>query len=176
MNIQSLPKVLLHEHLDGDLRVQTLFELMQQQRVPSPAADVPALDRWFQARAHAGSLVEFLRGFALTVAAMGSPAAMRRVADAYPDDHDAAVFWVDAWMNTTPWDYCCESSDTRTANSLLVEVRDAADLSAAAGWLRGHPSSTPPGWRWPPRCVAAGERWPSPRGRGWWPGAVRGRE
>ena len=25
----------------------------------------------------------------------------------------------------TPWDYCCESSDTRTANSLLVEVRDA---------------------------------------------------
>ncbi len=26
----------------------------------------------------------------------------------------------------TPWDYCCESKDTRTANSLLVEVRDGA--------------------------------------------------
>ncbi len=77
---RRLPKVLLHEHLDGDLRVQTLFELMQQQRVPSPAADVPALDRWFQARAHAGSLTEYLQGFALTVAAMAAPAALERVA------------------------------------------------------------------------------------------------
>lgn len=25
----------------------------------------------------------------------------------------------------TPWDYCCETKDTRTANSLLVEVRGA---------------------------------------------------
>lgn len=25
----------------------------------------------------------------------------------------------------TPWDYCCESPDTRTANALLVEVRGA---------------------------------------------------
>jgi adenosine deaminase len=27
---RRLPKVLLHEHLDGDLRVATLFELMLQ--------------------------------------------------------------------------------------------------------------------------------------------------
>ncbi|MGB3969266.1 MAG: hypothetical protein WBO45_21200 [Planctomycetota bacterium] len=25
----------------------------------------------------------------------------------------------------TPWDYCCESKDTQTSHSLLVEVRDA---------------------------------------------------
>ncbi len=31
--------------------------------------------------------------------------AMRTVADAHPDDHDAAIFHVDAVMNTTPWDY-----------------------------------------------------------------------
>lgn len=31
--------------------------------------------------------------------------AMRTVADAYPDDHDAAVCYVDAVMNTMPWDY-----------------------------------------------------------------------
>src|SRR5688572_131001 len=31
--------------------------------------------------------------------------AMRRVAEAYPDDHDAVALWVDAWMNTTPWNY-----------------------------------------------------------------------
>jgi adenosine deaminase len=77
---RRLPKVLLHEHLDGDLRVATLFELMLQQGVPSPAADVPALQAWFQARAHAGSLTEYLQGFALTVAAMAAPAALERVA------------------------------------------------------------------------------------------------
>lgn len=31
--------------------------------------------------------------------------AMRGVAETYPDDHDATVFYVDAIMNTTPWDY-----------------------------------------------------------------------
>ena len=38
----------------------------------------------------------------------------------------------------TPWDYCCESSDTRTANSLLVEVRDAKGkpIAGSLGDLR----------------------------------------
>lgn len=38
----------------------------------------------------------------------------------------------------TPWDYCCESVDTRTANSLLVEVRDAKGepLAGSLGDLR----------------------------------------
>lgn len=31
--------------------------------------------------------------------------AMRSVAEAHPDDADATVFFVDAVMNTTPWDY-----------------------------------------------------------------------
>lgn len=31
--------------------------------------------------------------------------AMRGVAEAYPDDHDATVLHVDAVMNTTPWNY-----------------------------------------------------------------------
>ena len=77
---RRLPKVLLHEHLDGGLRLATLLELLHQRGLPSPADDVAALGAWFQARAHAGSLVEYLRGFGLTVAAMASPDAMRRVA------------------------------------------------------------------------------------------------
>lgn len=38
----------------------------------------------------------------------------------------------------TPWDYCCESVETRTANSLLVEVRDAKGkpLAGSLGDLR----------------------------------------
>ncbi|MBU6260514.1 MAG: adenosine deaminase family protein [Burkholderiales bacterium] len=75
-----MPKVLLHEHLDGGLRVATLFELLRERGIAAPAADVAALAAWFDANAHAGSLVKYLEGFALTVAAMASPAAMTRVA------------------------------------------------------------------------------------------------
>lgn len=77
---QSLPKVLLHEHLDGGLRVGTLLELLRAQGLECPAPDEARLSAWFEDRAHAGSLEEYLRGFALTVAAMASPQALERVA------------------------------------------------------------------------------------------------
>jgi adenosine deaminase len=79
-DIRAMPKVLLHEHLDGSLRDATLLELLRERGVPSPADDANALGRWFDDRAHAGSLVEYLRGFELTVAAMASPEALERVA------------------------------------------------------------------------------------------------
>jgi adenosine deaminase len=41
---------------------------------------VPGLAAGSRRRAHAGSLVEYLRGFDLTVAAMATPAALERVA------------------------------------------------------------------------------------------------
>ncbi len=77
---RSLPKVLLHEHLDGGLRVPTLFALLGERGLAVPAPDAARLADWFDARAHAGSLTEYLRGFALTVAAMASPSALERVA------------------------------------------------------------------------------------------------
>jgi adenosine deaminase len=77
---RTLPKVLLHEHLDGGLREATLLELLAARGLPAPAADLPGLVRWFDERAHAGSLVEYLKGFALTVAAMATPQALERVA------------------------------------------------------------------------------------------------
>jgi adenosine deaminase len=78
--IRALPKVLLHEHLDGGLRVGTLFELLHARGLPCPAENPESLGRWFDDRAHAGSLVDYLRGFDLTVAAMATPAALERVA------------------------------------------------------------------------------------------------
>lgn len=77
---RQLPKVLLHEHLDGGLRVATLLDLLRQRGIASPAPDEDSLAAWFDARAHAGSLVEYLRGFDLTVAAMATPEALARVA------------------------------------------------------------------------------------------------
>jgi adenosine deaminase len=78
--LRALPKVLLHDHLDGGLREATLLDLLQARGLPCPAADPAALGRWFDERAHAGSLEEYLKGFALTVAAMATPEALSRVA------------------------------------------------------------------------------------------------
>ena len=76
----ALPKVLLHEHLDGGLRPQTLFELCLAGGLALPAPDPPSLAAWMQANADSGSLERYLRGFSLTVEAMASPGACERVA------------------------------------------------------------------------------------------------
>lgn len=78
--LRAMPKVVLHDHLDGSLRPATLLELLRERGQPAPADNVAELEAWFYARSHAGSLTEYLRGFALTVEAMSSLAALERVA------------------------------------------------------------------------------------------------
>ena len=75
---RALPKVVLHENLDGGLRVGTLLELLHRRGMHPVADDEPALAAWFDANAHAGSLEKYLEGFALTVEAMSDPVAMER--------------------------------------------------------------------------------------------------
>lgn len=77
---RKLPKALLHEHLDGGLRPATLLELCAARGVAVPATDPAALAAWMHANADSGSLERYLQGFAITVAAMATPAACERVA------------------------------------------------------------------------------------------------
>ncbi|MBV5337208.1 MAG: adenosine deaminase, partial [Deltaproteobacteria bacterium] len=42
-DIQRLPKTDLHVHLDGSLRIQTILELAEQQKVNLPADSVDKL-------------------------------------------------------------------------------------------------------------------------------------
>lgn len=77
---QTMPKALLHEHLDGGLRPQTLLELCDARGMKLPASDAEALAAWMQANADSGSLVRYLQGFSLTVNAMASAEACERVA------------------------------------------------------------------------------------------------
>jgi adenosine deaminase len=77
---RALPKVLLHEHLDGGLRPQTLLDLCRERGLATPANDAQALAAWVQANANSGSLGRYLAGFKLTVEAMASLPACERVA------------------------------------------------------------------------------------------------
>jgi adenosine deaminase len=78
--IVKAPKVLLHDHLDGGLRPETIVELAEQIGHTLPTHDPAALGGWFVASADSGSLERYLETFAHTVAVMQTPAALHRVA------------------------------------------------------------------------------------------------
>jgi adenosine deaminase len=79
--LQSLPKVLLHEHLDGVLRPQTVIELARNEGYTElPKADAEQLAKWFHQGANQGSLAKYLEGFKHTVAVMQSEEALERIA------------------------------------------------------------------------------------------------
>jgi adenosine deaminase len=77
---KNTPKILLHEHLDGGLRPTTLFELCRARGIEIPGEDPADLAQWMHDNANSGSLVRYLRGFAITVAAMSGPEACERIA------------------------------------------------------------------------------------------------
>ncbi|ROS76960.1 adenosine deaminase [Cellulomonas sp. PhB143] len=79
-HIAELPKVLLHDHLDGGLRPQTLVELAADVGHTLPAEDPEALADWFEESADSGSLVRYLETFEHTIAVMQTADALRRVA------------------------------------------------------------------------------------------------
>ncbi|BDZ61782.1 hypothetical protein GCM10025873_15730 [Demequina sediminis] len=78
--ILALPKVVLHDHLDGGLRPSTLIELAAEIGHELPSTDPDELARIFSDNADAGDLVRYLEAFAHTTAVMQSADNLRRIA------------------------------------------------------------------------------------------------
>lgn len=78
--LRAAPKVLLHDHLDGGLRPQTVLDLAAEVGHELPASDAESLGRWFAEAADSGSLPRYLETFDHTVAVMQTADAIRRVA------------------------------------------------------------------------------------------------
>jgi adenosine deaminase len=75
------PKVLLHDHLDGGLRPQTVIELASEIGYRElPTTDPDELAKWFTLGADRKSLELYLEGFRHTVAVMQARDAVERVA------------------------------------------------------------------------------------------------
>jgi adenosine deaminase len=79
-SITALPKISLHDHLDGGLRPQTIVELAAEIGYELPTTDAADLADWFENQSNSGSLVEYLKTFDVTIAVMQTVDGLERVA------------------------------------------------------------------------------------------------
>ena len=96
-SIRPLPKVSLHDHLDGGLRPETIIELAGPAGVELPAPDAASLADWFNEEKD--SLVEYLKTFDLTTAVMQSHDNLVRIAREFVQDlgADGVVYGEIRW-------------------------------------------------------------------------------
>ncbi|WP_349827417.1 adenosine deaminase [Brevibacterium litoralis] len=95
----ALPKVSLHDHLDGGLRPATVVELAAAVGHELPETDPERLRTWFSESADSGDLVRYLQTFDQTIAVMQTPEALTRVAREWVLDQvaDGVVYAEARW-------------------------------------------------------------------------------
>lgn len=98
-DIRSLPKVSLHDHLDGGLRPATIIELAEAVGHTLPSTDPVALGEWFRESADSGSLPRYLETFDHTIAVMQTREGLFRVAKEFVLDlaDDGVVYGEVRW-------------------------------------------------------------------------------
>ncbi len=99
IDIATLPKISLHDHLDGGLRPATILELAAEIGHTLPAQDAEALGAWFRESADSGSLERYLETFDHTIAVMQTREALIRVAREFVEDlaADGVVYGEVRW-------------------------------------------------------------------------------
>ena len=93
--IKSVPKVLLHDHLDGGLRTQTIIDLAGELNYKKlPTYDKDELAEWFHTGANKANLVEFLKGFEHTTSVLQTKEGLERAAFEMMEDmkNDGVVY------------------------------------------------------------------------------------
>ncbi len=99
VSIRSLPKVSLHDHLDGGLRPDTIVELAEAAGVDVPETDPARLASWFARQSDADSLEKYLETFAVTTAVMQTREGLTRVAREFVEDlaEDGVIYGEVRW-------------------------------------------------------------------------------
>ncbi len=98
-DIRSLPKISLHDHLDGGLRPQSIIEMAGEIGLALPADNAKDLRKWFEKSADSGSLVEYLKTFDVTTAVMQTREHLTRVAREFVLDlaNDGVIYGEIRW-------------------------------------------------------------------------------
>jgi adenosine deaminase len=78
--LKKLPKVELHCHLDGCLRIETILDLGQRYNVSLPASNPEDLIKLLCIGKKRGTLEEYIARFDITLSVMQTPEALTRIA------------------------------------------------------------------------------------------------
>lgn len=131
---RRLPKVSLHDHLDGGLRPGTVLELAEAVGLELPASDAEGLAGWFAEKSDSGSLVEYLKTFDLTTGVMQTREGLTRVAREFVEDLAAdGVIWGE--IRWAP-----EQHLTRglSLDDVVEAVQEGMDAGVEAARATGH--------------------------------------
>ncbi|MBO9578427.1 MAG: adenosine deaminase [Microbacteriaceae bacterium] len=132
--IQPLPKVSLHDHLDGGLRPATIIELADELGLSVPRREADDLGDWFVEQCTGGDLVAYLATFDLTIAVMQTAHGLERVAREFVEDlaADGVVYGEIRWAP--------EQHLTRglTLDETVEAVQRGIDAGIDAAAARGH--------------------------------------
>lgn len=79
MNFLALPKIELHCHLDGSLRVETILDIAKAEGIPLPTYHIDELHKEMVAPLECASLDEYLKRFHLPNLVMQSKENLRRI-------------------------------------------------------------------------------------------------
>lgn len=78
--LKKLPKVELHCHLDGSLRIETILDLAQRHNVSLPSSDASGLTKILSIGEKRGTLEEYIARFDITLSVMQTPDSLKRIA------------------------------------------------------------------------------------------------
>ncbi|GAB3820121.1 adenosine deaminase [Tessaracoccus terricola] len=133
-DLRGLPKVALHDHLDGGLRPQTVIEHCAANGHELPTTDPEELRKWFFEAADSGTLVRYLETFDHTVAAMQTAEQIKRVAHEFVLDQalDGVVY---AEARYAPEQHLAQGL---TLREVVEAVRDGLDSGMAEAEASGH--------------------------------------
>lgn len=99
VSIRSLPKISLHDHLDGAVRPDTIAELADQAGIALPETDAGDLTDWIAERTDSGVLTEYLTAFEVTTSVMQTREQLSRVAREFVEDlaEDGVIYGEVRW-------------------------------------------------------------------------------
>ena len=132
IDIRTLPKVSLHDHLDGGLRPATILELAAAIGHELPASDAESLGAWFRESADSGSLERYLETFDHTIAVMQTRDGLIRVAREFVEDLalDGVVYGEVRWA---PEQHTQQGLSLDEAVEAVQEGLEAGAAAAIAG-------------------------------------------
>ena len=132
--LRRAPKALLHDHLDGGLRPQTIIELADTIGYQGlPAREAGSLGAWFRDSADSGSLERYLMTFEQTLAVMQTVAGLHRVASECVQDlaDDGVVY---AEVRYAPEQHLVDGLSLEdVVEAVNAGFRDGERIAAAAG-------------------------------------------